>query len=202
MTPPLATIICTIFVLFLLQLDYKQTPAVSSALWIPTIWMLLITSKPLGIWFQTAGATMEEGSALDRMFLTALFFIGMIILLKRKLKWSKVLRDNIWLMLLIGYMLLSCLWSDLQFISFKRWSKQLIAVVMAIIVATEPDSRKALESLFRRIIYITIPFSYVLINYFGEYGRAYVHSEGVLMWTGVTGHKNQLSQLCLFSVFF
>lgn len=202
MPSALALLLCTIFVLFMLRLDRKQSPEVSFALWIPTIWMLLTFSKPLGIWFQSGAATIEEGSELDRAFLTALLCLGLIILAKRRFNWSNGIGENIWLILLIGYMLVSCLWSDIPFISFKRWSKEFIAVIMAFVVATEPDSRKALESLFRRIIYITIPFSYILIHYFGEYGREYVHYEGVLMWTGVTLHKNQLGQLCLFAAFF
>jgi len=150
----------------------------------------------------TSGATMEGGSPLDRAFLTALLCLGLLTLVKRKFNLSNAIKENIWLMLLIGYMLVSCLWSDIPFISFKRWSRELIAVVMAFIVATEPDSRKALESLFRRIIYMLIPFSYILINYFGEYGRIYVHHQGLLMWVGVTSHKNQLCQLCFFAAFF
>jgi len=164
--------------------------------------MLLIASKPLSLWFQSGAATIEEGSPLDRAFLIALLLLGLIILAKRKFNWSNAIKENIWLMLLIGYMLVSCLWSEMPFISFKRWSRELIAVVMAFVVATEPDPRKALESLFRRIIYVLIPFSYILINYFAEYGRLYVHHSGYLLWTGVTSHKNQLCLLCLFAALF
>ncbi len=202
MPPLLALFICTIFVLFMLRLDRKQSPNVSFALWIPTVWMLLIASKPLGIWFQSSGVSIEEGSPLDRAFLTVLLLLGLIILVKRKFNWPRAIKENIWLTMLIVYMLVSCLWSDIPFLSFKRWSQQLIAVIMVFIVATEPDPRKALESLFRRIIYITIPFSFILIQYFGEYGRTYVHHQGAVMWTGVTLHKNSLTQLCLFAAFF
>jgi len=145
---------------------------------------------------------MEEGSPLDRAFLIILLCLGLIILAKRKFSWSNAIKENIWLMVLIGYMLVSCLWSDIPFLSLKRWSRQVIAVVMAFILLTETDPRKALKSLFRRIIYILIPFSYILTHYFAEYGRAYVHHSGDLMWTGVTSHKNQLCQLCLLSAFF
>ena len=79
MPPLLALCICTVFVLFMLRLDRKQSPEVSFALWIPTFWILLTFSKPLSIWFQSGGATIEEGSPLDRVFLTALVFLGIII---------------------------------------------------------------------------------------------------------------------------
>lgn len=198
----IALLICTIFVLFLLRLERRQSPEATVALWIPTLWMLVIASKPLAIWFQSGGTTIEEGSELDRAFLTVLLCLGLIILAKRKFNWSNAIKENIWLMLLIGYMLVSCFWSDNSFVSLKRWSRELIAVVMAFVVATEPYPRKSLESLFRRIVYILIPFSYILIQYFSEYGRKYVHHQGIQMWIGVTTHKNQLGQLCLFAAFF
>ena len=202
MPPILALIICTIFVLFLLRLDRKQFPEASFALWIPTIWMLLTFSKPLGIWFESGGATIEEGSPLDRAFLIALLCLGLIILAKRRFNWANAIKENIWVMLLIVYMLFSCLWSDVPFLSFKRWSRELVAVVMAFVVASEPNPRKALESIFRRTIYILIPFSYILIHYFPEYGRMYIHHSGDLMWVGVAMHKNTLAQLCLFAAIF
>lgn len=162
----------------------------------------MLASKPLAGWFQSGGETMEEGSVLDRNFLTVLLCLGLIILVKRKFNWSKAIKENTWLMLLIGYMLFSCLWSDSIFISFKRWIRELVAVVMAFVIASEPHPRKALESILRRTIYILIPLSYILIQYFPEYGRMYVHNAGDLMWIGATIHKNTLAQLCLIAVFF
>lgn len=202
MSQTLALSFCIMFVIFMLWLDHKQSPQLSLTLWIPTIWLLLIGSKPLGIWFDSGGATVEEGSTLDRIFLTILLCVGLIILTKRRIRWKYLLQDNIWLLLLISYMFISIIWSDILFVSLKRWIKEFILIIMAFLAATEPDPRKALESIFRRTIYILIPFSYVLIHYFGQYGRIYVHREGILMWTGVTLHKNCLGQLCLFAVLF
>lgn len=202
MPSSIALLICSIFVLYMLTLDHKQSSEVSLAFWIPTIWFLILSSKPVGIWFQTSGATMEEGSPLDRLFLTVTLLLGLIILAKRAFRCLNMIMDNVWLMVLLGYMLFSCLWADAPFISFKRWTRELIAVVMAFVIVSEPMPWKALESLLRRTIYILIPFSYVLIHYFSEYGRMYVHHDGDLMWIGVSTHKNSLAQLCLASVFF
>lgn len=186
----------------MLRLDRKQSPEVSMAFWIPTIWFLLLSSKPLSVWFQVGGQTIEEGSPLDRTFLTVVLCLGLIILVKRKFNCSNAIKENSWMMLLLGYTLLSCLWSELTFISFKRWSRELTAVVMPLVVASEPHSLKALESLFRRLIYILIPFSFIFINYFPEYGRLYSHYTGDVMWVGAAMHKNTLAQLCIFAVFF
>lgn len=202
MPPQVALIICTIFVLWLLRLDHKQAPEVSVVSWIPTLWMLVIFSKPLGYWFGTLGKDIESGSPLDRAFLITLLCLGLLILARRKFAWSSAIRQNPWLILLIGYMLISVLWSDMPFISFKRWTRQLIAVVMSFLIATEPDPRLVLQSILRRSIYVLIPFSYILIHYFAEHGRQYGHWDGALMWSGVASQKNGLGLICLSAAFF
>ena len=201
MPPFVALIICTVFVFFLLRLDHKQSPNVSLALWIPTIWILIIASKPLATWFGTGGSSMEEGSPLDRMFFIVIGCIGLIILAKRHLKIGLTIRENLWLIACLIYMLVSISWSELQFVSLKRWSRELIAVIMVLTVASEKDPRQSLCSIFRRIIYILIPYSLLLIKYYPHFGIDYAW-DGDQMWRGVSLHKNSLCRLCLFAIFF
>ena len=202
MPPQLALLLCTVFVLFLLRLDRKQSPNVSRAMWIPTIWMLSIASKSLGRWFPSADVDIESGSPLDRVFIIGLLCLGLFILGKRRFKWSIAIKENFWLILLIAYMLVSIIWSDIPYISFKRWSRELIAVVMAFLVLSEEDPRQAMQSLLRRTIYILIPFSLLLIKYFAEYGRQYDRWTGTVIWIGVTVQKNGLGRLCIIAAFF
>ena len=200
MPSQLALIICILFVLWLLRLDRKQTPNVSFALWLPTIWMLCIATKPLGVWF---GAEADaDGSPLDRVVYSGFLCLGLFILVLRKFRWSSAIKENAWLIMLIGYMLLSVLWSDIPFTSFKRWIRELLAVVMAFLVLTERDPQQALQSVLRRIVYILIPFSYLLIQYFPYVGREYHRWSGGQMWIGATMQKNGLGRLCLTAAFF
>jgi exopolysaccharide production protein ExoQ len=202
MPPKLALLLCTVFVLFLLLLDRKQSPNVSPALWIPTVWMLSVAGRSLSGWFPSAAVSRESGSPLDRVFLIGLLCLGLFILGRRKFNWSIAIKENFWLILLIAYMLASILWSDIPYISFKRWSKELIAVVMAFLVLSEEDPRDALQSILRRTIYILIPFSLLLVKYFPEYGRGYDRWTGELMWIGVTVQKNGLGRLCMIAAIF
>jgi exopolysaccharide production protein ExoQ len=202
MSSKLALLFCTVFVLFLLRLERKQSPHVSLTLWIPTIWMLYIASKPLAIWFKSGSDDFESGSPLDQYFLAVLLCLGLFILAMRKFNWSRAMNNNIWVMLLISYMLVSVLWSDIPFISFKRWIRELIAVLMAFLILSERDPRQAMQSLFRKTIYILIPFSVLLIKYYPEYGVEYGHTSGGQMWLGVTTQKNSLGRLCLIAAFF
>jgi len=200
--PTLALALCIVFVLFLLRLERKQAPDVSRAIWIPTIWMLVIASKPLGVWFQVRNADPEQGSPLDLVFQAALILAAMVILIRRDIDWPGAMRENAWLMALVIFMLISVLWSDLPLISFKRWGKEFLAILMAFVVLSEPSPRRALESILTRTTYVLIPFSPVLIKYFPDYGRLYTRWSGEEMWIGVANHKNSLACLCIISAIF
>lgn len=202
MSPVIALFLCTAFVCFLLRLEDKELPKVSHALWIPTIWMLSIAGKPVGIWLGEGGADDLAGSPWDRAVGIGFLCLGLFLLARRRFDLSGVTKDNVWLMALISYMLVSIVWSDIPFTSFKRWIKELIAVVMALGVLTERNPREAFESLLRRTVYILIPFSLLLIKYYPRYGIDYGRWSGQEMWVGVTLQKNGLGRLCLIAVFF
>ncbi|HDR16812.1 MAG TPA: O-antigen ligase family protein [Desulfobacteraceae bacterium] len=202
MPPILALTLCTIFVLFILKLDREQYPEASLALWVPTVWMLMNATKPLAIWFGAGGVSMEEGSALDRNVLIVLAVLGFMILSRRRLNWSNAIKENGWVFAVLGFMFISVGWSDMPFVSFKRWIRVMIAVIMAFVVATETSPIDALKCIIRRSIYILIPLSYVLIHYYPHLGREYNRWSGGLMWTGVASQKNGLTALCLIALFF
>jgi exopolysaccharide production protein ExoQ len=203
MPPQIAIVIFIVFVIWLLRIERRHAPKHSMALWIPTVWMLYICSKPLDLWFQSGGGgDIESGSPLDRLFLCVLLIIGFIIIIIKRIDLNVVMRNNICLVLLILFMLLSVVWSNQLYISFKRWFRELVALFMALVVFTEGYPREALQSLFRRTIYILIPLSYPLIHYYPELGREYGRWSGGEMWIGVATQKNGFARLCLFSVYF
>lgn len=198
----LALVICTIVVLFLLRLDHKQYPSASLSLWIPTIWFLIITSKPLGIWFGIVGENVEDGSVVDRVVLIVLLCFAFIIVKKRNVKIISSLQHNPSIILLMGFMLISIFWSDIPFVSFKRWVRNIIPILMALIIASENDPSQSLQCLFRRMIYIHIPYSYMVIHFYSDLGRQYGRFEGELMWIGVSTQKNGLAFICMFALFY
>ena len=64
MPPPIALLICSAFVLFLLRQEARASQDVSKATWIPTLWILMIASRSLGAWFgNTAGN--DSGNSYD-----------------------------------------------------------------------------------------------------------------------------------------
>jgi exopolysaccharide production protein ExoQ len=206
MPPIFALLLCTAFVFYLLRLEARQSRDVSRALWIPTLWMLYISSKPLAVWLAPAalygGVEVSDGSPTDRIFLMALLGASLLVLISRKFDLAGSLREHRWLTLLLGFMLVSTIWSDDPSVSFKRWIRQLQAVIMGLMVLSEGSPPEAMKSIFRRTTYIMIPFSLLLIKYYPLYGVQYDRWTGYLMWTGVTTQKNGLGRLCLVSGFF
>lgn len=203
MPPVLALILCSVFVLYLLRLERRQSPEVSFGSWLPTAWLFLAAGKPLAAWFGIGGPDMEAGSPLDRNFITFLIIAGIIVLQMRNFSWVQASKQYPWLILLVIYMLVSVLWSDMPYTSFKRWVRDAFAgLIMAFVILTEKHPRLAVESILRRAVYVLIPFSYILIHYFPHYGRDYGHWSGALMWIGVASQKNGLASLCLFSIIF
>ncbi len=206
MPPIVALCLCAAFVLGLLRIDHRRNRGLSKITWLPTLWFLIAASRPVAQWFTGGevgeeGASVEDGSPLDRFVLLCLITLGMAVLAKRRFDWSTMLRDNRWLVLLFVYMLVSILWSDFPFVSFKRWIKTAGSVVMALVVLTELSPLSVLHSILMRTAYILVPFSLMLIKYYPPIGVAFGRWSGGTMWVGATMTKNTLGALCMVSIF-
>jgi len=201
MPPSLAMVLCTAFVQFLLLLEWRISRGVSKTLWIPTLWMLMIASRSLGEWFSITGQN-DSGNWMDQVVLSSLSVAGIVVLARRRFDWSGTLRRHRWLLALLAYMFVSTLWSDITFVALKRWVREVIVFIMALVTMSEANPRQALASLLRRSAYVLIPYSLVLIKYYPALGRQYGRWSGIEMWTGVTSQKNGLGRLCMISVFF
>lgn len=202
MPPAIALIAGIVFIAWLLRIERQRNPAASHALWLPTLWLFIAGSRAVGLWLNPAGAagSAEEGSVYDRFVLNMLILLSLWLLSRRKINWSLILKNNIWLILLSVYLGLSVLWSDFMFVSFKRWIKITGTVIMACVILTETQPLQALESVFKRCAYVFIPLSLVLIKYIPVYGIQYTR-QGIRMATGVATQKNGLGVLCALSAF-
>ena len=196
---------CIVLILYLFWNDRKNNSEHSAALWIPFAWMFLAGSRYLGAWLalhQTssiAEATAEaytEGSAIDQLAFGLLIIAGLIIVFRRKLDWRTVFVNNklIWLYFL--YCILSIIWADDSFVSFKRIIKELGSMVMLLVILSEEKPFEALGVILKRMGFIILPLSIVFIRYYPEWGRAY-DLEGNSMYTGVSQQKNGLGKSCL-----
>jgi exopolysaccharide production protein ExoQ len=194
--------LCLAFIYILFRNDQGQNTGTSKALWIPLIWTLVEASKPLGAWLRVGSTDPQQGSPLDLAFQAVLILVALVVLGRRQFDWSSAMRENIWLMALIVFIVLSMLWSDFPLLTIKRVIKQLLAILMALVILSETRPHRALETILRRTTFVFIPLSPVLIKFFPEYGRLYTPWSGEEMWIGVAGHKNSLAALCIMSGLF
>ena len=52
--------------LWVIRRDVAARPGVSGAVWIPTVWLAILASRPFSLWFDLGGSATLEGSPLDR----------------------------------------------------------------------------------------------------------------------------------------
>jgi len=199
--PQVALLLTSCFVILVTYFEYKHNKDISKATWIITIWILYSASKGLGYYFNIK-STIESGSLPDRIFLLSLGIISILFLLKRKFRFFYFLRKSFLLTVIISYMLISSIWSQFPSISLRRWGREAIVIIIGSLLISEKYPVKALISSFRRVVYIAIPFSLMLIKYYPHLGRSYTIHSGELMWIGIAGQKNELALICAFSFIF
>jgi O-antigen ligase len=198
-----ATLICVLFIIYLFWRDIKGDNVTSKALWIPFLWMALAGSRYVSQWLNLAPTApsadvYSEGSAVDRIVFLLLILASIMVLVRRRLNWSKLLTNNAWIWPYFIFCALSTLWSDDPFVSFKRWIKLLGVISMALVILTEEHPYEAFGVILRRLAFLLLPLSALFMRYYPQLGRAYA-VEGDLMYTGVTSQKNSLGELCLIT---
>lgn len=209
MPSKVALILCLALVAWLFYSDAERKRA-SAALWIPTIWVLIIGSRMVSQWLGTYDPTLVqspdfylEGSPLDRDIFLALIVIGIYILFKRKPEVARILKENKYIFILLLFGGISIFWSDFPLVSFKRWTKSgLGTAVMVLIILTDAAPVASVKILMRRASYVFIPFSLLLIKYFPDLGRTYSIWTWTPYYTGVSDTKNGLGYICMLSGLF
>ena len=201
MPPPIALSLCILFIFSVFVIDFKRRPEVSSALWIPLIWLMIMASRPVAQWIYPGQgesvAGFEEGNPIDRAILSILIVSGVFVLLRRRIYWGQILKGNSWLVLFFVYCGVSIFWSDFPAVAFKRWIRAIGSLMMVLVVLSESDPVEAIKTLIRRCAYVLIPVSILLIKYYWHLGVAHEFWTGKAMFAGVTTDKNALGRLCL-----
>jgi O-antigen ligase len=202
MPPDIAAVVFALGILGLFWLDRDRTCRVSPALWIPVAWILLASSRMVSEWLEPARvmespAQFLEGSPLDRLVLTALLAVGLLVLVARGPRTTPFLRANGPILLFFLYGAVSVLWSDYPDVALKRWIKGVGNVVMVLVILTDPDPPAAVKRLLARLGFLLIPASVLLIKYYPELGTSYQSWSWTLSYNGVATGKNGLGYVCL-----
>jgi exopolysaccharide production protein ExoQ len=204
MPPFLALLFCLAFVVWLARAEQRTRPKLSSASWIPTVWLAILASRPVSIWlgWQPEGGTVEDGSPADRFTFMILLALACMVLAKRQVPWSELLRSNKALLVFYGYLALSICWSDLPFVAFKRWIKDFGNIVIALVILTDVAPIYTMAAVLLRVSLFVVPFSWVFIKYFPDIGRYYNPWTWTYAYGGVTVDKNMLGLSLLVCTIF
>ena len=183
-------IACYGFIFWLFWKDMGWRKAGTKALIIPGAWIAIQGSRPASYW-------LGYGSGESNIVTTSLFawflVVSVMVLVKRKLKWSSLTLKNKAVFLMYGYLLCSVFWSEKSFDSTKRLVKDFETVLVGLILLTEINPADAIRAVYVRVSYILFPLSVVFIKYFPTIGRE-ANKAGENMFTGVTTQKNSLGE--------
>jgi exopolysaccharide production protein ExoQ len=196
----IATVLVIIGIIGLFRLDRYPEARTSKALWVPVIYLLINSSRPVGAWF--AGPTKPIavdgiysdplGQAIDLVLLA----LALAALIARGKKVGSLLRTSGPILLFFSYAGLSILWSDFPYVTFKHWFKGLEDIVMVLVVVTDGDPVMAVKRLLTRAGFILIPLSLLFSMYYPSLGRVFTKSYEA-EYVGVTEQKNQLGIICM-----
>lgn len=194
---PKLILLASIFLFWrLIKRDIAARDGVSSAIWIPTLWVGILASRPLSMWTGFGGGSDTlEGSPIDRLFFFVMIVAAVIVLSRRSVLWSAVISENWPIFLFYGFLLVSVLWANSPVVSFKRWFKEFGNILMVLVILTEEEPQKAIRAIFVRCGYVLIPLSLVFIRWFPDLGRRYSVHSGMMEATGVTSQKNSLGAM-------
>ena len=208
MPPFIALLLWLVLLLALLRFDPAKEQGTSLALWIPVAWMFIVASRLPSQWLggggqiQTASQALEEGNAMDRAVFAFLILLAFVILLWRSFNWGGFLARNFFLVAFLLFALTSIIWSDFPFVAFKRWFRDLGNYFVILVVLSDPHPLEAVRTLLRRVCFLLVPLSILLIKYFPYIGKQYEVWSGDSMFVGAATSKNMLGVVCLVSGIF
>jgi exopolysaccharide production protein ExoQ len=201
MSPPVALTVCLTLLVALLWFDPAREPHTSLALWVPVMWLFIGGSRLPSQWIggqtENLASAMEEGNPTDRTVYSVLIVLAIGILVSRSFKWADFFARNMALTAFLAFGLLSTLWSDYSFIAFKRWIRDLGDYGMILVILSDRRPLYAARTVLRRVTYLLIPLSILLIKYYTYLGMMYDRWTGVPEYVGVATTKNTLGGLCL-----
>lgn len=202
MTHILATLITIFLILGLFYLDREPGVRTSHALWIPTIWLMIVSSRSVSAWLSiNRGVTLAEqysdSSPVDAAAYGILIFAAVLALNWRAQRVRSFMRVNLPLVLFFSYCALSIFWSDHSPVAFKRWVKSVGDLAMVLVVLTDLNPQAATRRILTRTGFVLLPLSILMIRFYPDLGTAYNATEHTMSYFGVTTFKNLLGTTCM-----
>jgi exopolysaccharide production protein ExoQ len=195
---PFALFLSLILSALLVVRDCRRRPSVSAAIWIPTLLMLILGSRPVSLWLggPQIGGNDAERSTVDQAFHFTVLAGSFVISSSRRVNWRKHFAANPTIMLLYIFFAISILWSGDPLGSSKRLFKDFGLLFSIAVILSEKDPMQAMRAVYVRCACVLFPLSVVFIRYYPSLGREYGRG-GDALYSGVTTQKNSLGEIVL-----
>jgi exopolysaccharide production protein ExoQ len=206
MPPTLALSLWVALLSGLFWFDRAREPKTSAALWVPVIWLFFLGSRGPSMWLgfsygDSSAQALEDGNPLDRTIYLLLTLAAFAILASRSFRWGNFVTKNSALAFFLVFALLSVAWSDFPLATFKKWFRDTGVYMLVLVVLSDRHPLEAVRTVLRRLCYLTVPLSIVLVKYYPYLGKSF-SPWGGQEYTGVATTKNMLGALCLVSGIF
>ena len=176
------------------------------ALWVPVVWMFIVGSRLPSQWMGgqmgSAAEVLEEGNPLDRTIYVGLIVLAIGFLLSRSFPWGAFFLRNRALTAFLLFALVSVFWSDFPLTASKRWFRDFGNYLMVLVVLSDPLPMEAIRTFLRRLHFLLIPLSILLIKYYPRLAIQYSPWTGAPEYIGAASSKNTLGFLCMMSATF
>jgi O-antigen ligase len=199
----LALIISFLFSGTLIVRDCMRRRTVSSAVWVPTVLLMIIGSRAPSEWLSggyarqaVENANNLAGNMVDQVFYLCIIVLSLLAAFWHRLNWRKLFGANTAIMLFYAYFAISIFWSSDPSGSAKRIFKDFGLFLAVGVIFAEDDPLQAIRAVYARCAYVLLPLSVVFIKYFPSYGRNYSYG-GSMNFTGVTTQKNGLGEIVM-----
>src|SRR5271155_5218682 len=169
MNSTLALLIFSVGIAGLFFLNRDNSVRTSKALWLPVLWLWIVGSRPVSMWFGVGSTSTDlldatlNGSPMDAAVFAALVAVGVLVLIYRSKKTSAYLAISGPITLYFLYCLMSVMWSPFHEPSFKRWTKAVGDLVMVLVILTDGQPIAALRRVYSRVGFILFPISVFMI---------------------------------------
>ncbi|MGB8030179.1 MAG: O-antigen ligase family protein [Terracidiphilus sp.] len=205
MSPTVALFVWFVLLVAVLYFDPARDRSVSSAIWIPIVWIFIAATRLPSLWIgmrvPSASQALEDGNLLDRTVYLVLIGLALATLFYRSFNWGQFLSRNLVLLAFVAFALISVCWSDFPFVTFKRWFRDLGNYLVILVVLSDRQPVEAIRTLLRRLAFLFLPLSILLFKYYRAIGTQY-DDAGRVMYVGPTTGKNLLGVLGLVCILF
>lgn len=138
----------------------------------------------------------SKSNILNQVIYGTIFVMSFVALLFKKKSLMVIIKKEKYMSVFILWCILSILWSQFSFVSFKRLFQVITAISVSLAYLLHRDTSEESFSCFKSIFFIYIILSIIAIMLIPEakqFGG---------MWRGISSHKNQLGQIALISSVF